>query len=249
MSPVRQPGVADRGNPAVSDLARPGTTGRMRNEAVGGPGPHGSGAFEKQEVGEERFVAVLDRLLAALTDADAPFAFIGGIASAVHGRPRPTLDLDVLVRPQDLRVVLDRLEAFGFDTQETFPHWLCKARLWDVVTDVIFCSTGDLYLDDEMIRRRRRMEFMGRTIPVVAAEDLAVMKALAHSEETPRYWYDGLSILARSDLDWDYLLVRARHGPRRMLSFLLFARSNGMVVPSGIVAALRGLLERGRLAS
>ena len=210
-------------------------------------GPHGAGAYEKLEVDEERFLAVLDRLLAALWAADVPFAFIGGIASAVHGRPRPTLDVDILVRPRDLESVMQELGSAGFDTQPTFPHWLYKARLAGVVTDVIFTSTGDLYLDDEMARRRRFCEFMGRRIPVVAPEDLVVMKALAHSEETPRYWYDGLSILARNELDWDYLLERGRHGPRRVLSFLLFARSAGLVIPSRAIEALRGLVDRGTL--
>ena len=210
-------------------------------------GAHGIGAFEKREVDEERFLAVLDRLMSAVTAVETPFAFIGGIASAVHGRPRPTLDVDIIVRPLDLDPVMGRLAAAGFDTQPTFPHWLHKARLAGVVTDVIFCSTGDLYLDDGMIERRVFREFMVRTIPVVSAEDLVVMKALAHSEETPRYWYDGLSVLARNELDWDYLLRRARHGPRRVMSFLLFARSNGLVIPQRIVDALRALLARGSL--
>jgi Uncharacterised nucleotidyltransferase len=212
-----------------------------------GAGPHGEGAFEKEPVDEDRFLRVLDRLLSALSSSGMPFAFIGGIASAVLGRPRPTLDVDVLVRPWEAPDVMEHLESAGFAIQHTYPHWLFKARLDGVVTDVIFVSTGDLYLDREMIARLHRREFMGRTLPVVPPEDLVVMKALAHSEETPRYWYDGLSILARNDPDWSYLLRRARHGPRRVLSFLLFARSNGLVIPAGAVRALRGMIERGRL--
>jgi hypothetical protein len=143
---------------------------------------------------------------------------------------------------------MDQLRSAGFETQPTFPHWLHKARLDGVVTDVIFCSTGDLYLDEEMTRRRQHREFMDRTIPVVAPEDIVVMKALAHSEATPRYWYDGLSILARNELDWAYLLRRARHGPRRVLSFLLFARSTGLIIPMRTTDALRALLDTGSLA-
>src|SRR5439155_3851631 len=124
-----------------------------------------------------------------------------------------TIDVDVMVRPEDARRVLARLARSGFETQETFPDWLFKAARRGVVTDVIFCSRGGVYLDEEMRARRRRLEFMGRVMPVVAPEDLSVMKALAHSEETPRYWYDGLSVLARNEMDWDYLLRRARHGP------------------------------------
>jgi len=212
-------------------------------------GPHGEGAFEKRHVGEEDFLAVLDDLLAALRASGAPFAFIGGIASAVMGRPRPTLDVDVMVRAWEARTVLRALEEAGFETQETFPHWLFKAARRGVVADVIFLSTGDLYLDDEMLARVRRREFMGRMLPIVSPEDLVIMKALAHSEETPRYWYDGLSLVARSDLDWGYLLRRARHGPRCVLSFLLFARTPGLVVPADAVRSLRRLVATGRLAA
>jgi hypothetical protein len=58
-----------------------------------------------------------------------------------------------------------------------------------------------------------------------------MMKALAYSEDTPRYWFDAVSILARCDLDWEYLVRRARLGPRRILSLLFFAQANDLVVP------------------
>src|SRR5437764_183006 len=83
------------------------------------------------------------------------------------GRPRPTLDVDVLVRPWEAVEVMAHLESGGFTTQRTYPHWLFKARRDGVVTDVIFVSTGDLYLDDEMVARLERREFMGRSLPVV----------------------------------------------------------------------------------
>src|SRR5439155_22578262 len=138
---------------------------------------HGEGAFAKGSVDEDRFLLVLDRLVAALSSTGVPFAFIGGIASAVLGRPRPTVDVDVLVRPWEAVDVMGRLEAAGFATQRTYPHWLFKAERDGVVTDVIFVSTGDLYLDDEMVARVQERAFMGRRLPVVAPEDLVVMKA------------------------------------------------------------------------
>ena len=32
------------------------------------------------------------------------------------------------------------------------------------------------------------------------------MKACAMSEDTSRYWYDAVSIIAHTELDWDYLV-------------------------------------------
>jgi hypothetical protein len=65
------------------------------------------------------------------------------------------------------------------------------------------------------------------------------MKASAAGEDTARYWYDALGILSRADLDWPYLVARARqHGARRTLSLLLFASSVDLVVPSEPMAEL-----------
>lgn len=54
-------------------------------------------------------------LLAALADAGAEFVLIGGWAMAVHGRPRATEDLDVLVRASSAnsRRVFEALAAYG----------------------------------------------------------------------------------------------------------------------------------------
>jgi hypothetical protein len=79
---------------------------------------------------------------------------------------------------------------------------------------------------------------------VIAAEDLAVIKALVHKEHSPRHWFDALALLRRDDLDWDYLVRRAvQHGPLRVLSLLYYARSNDQVVPD---RAISGLLEAAR---
>ncbi len=54
-------------------------------------------------------------VLVALADAGADFVLIGGWAMAVHGRPRATEDLDVLVRgtPANSVRVFSALAAFG----------------------------------------------------------------------------------------------------------------------------------------
>jgi hypothetical protein len=65
------------------------------------------------------------------------------------------------------------------------------------------------------------------------------MKAVAASEDTPRYWYDAIAIIGQTELDWDYLVARARQrGARRILSLLLFADSVDLVVPPEPIEAL-----------
>ena len=185
------------------------------------------------------FLRVLDEALDALHTADIPFLLIGGIGSAVYGRDQGTRDIDVFVRPETSRRVLKELGARGFDTKEVAERWLSKAMKDGVLVDVIFRSTRDILLGDEMLRRSRVMPFRGREVPLAPPEDLVVMKACAMSEDTSRYWYDAVSIIAHTELDWDYLVARAReHGARRLLSLLLFATSLDIVVPSEPIETL-----------
>jgi len=203
------------------------------------PGPDaGPPTFEKQTVDEPVFLGVLREVLEALAGDDIPFMVIGGVASAVWGRPRYTQDIDVLVRPHDAKRALDALEDAGFATQETYDHWLYKGLKTGVIVDVLFQSSGGIYLDEEMLDRRQHRELHGITLPLAAPEDLIVMKAVAHEEATPRYWHDALSIIARVDLDWDYLLRRARVSAKRILALLLYAQSNDLVVPDRVVREL-----------
>jgi predicted nucleotidyltransferase len=193
------------------------------------------------------FLRVLDEALDALHTADIPFLLIGGIGSAVYGRDQGTRDIDVFVRPETSRRVLEELGARGFETKEVAERWLSKAMKDGVLVDVIFRSTRDILLGDEMLRRSRVMPFRGREVPLAPPEDLVVMKACAMSEDTSRYWYDAVSIIAHSELDWDYLVARAReHGARRLLSLLLFATSLDIVVPSEPIETLYDAIGAGR---
>jgi predicted nucleotidyltransferase len=193
------------------------------------------------------FLRVLDEALDALGKAGIPFLLIGGVGSAVYGRDQGTRDIDVFVRPETARKVLEVLGARGFDTKEVAERWLSKAIKHGVLVDVIFRSSRDILLGDDMLARARVMPFRGRMVPIAPPEDLIVMKACAMSEDTSRYWYDAVSIIAHTELDWDYLVARAReHGARRLLSLLLFATSLDIVVPSEPIEALHEAIGWGR---
>ena len=50
----------------------------------------------------------------ALAEAGAPHAVIGGVAVCLHGYRRNTVDVDLLVRPEDTPLIRDALTAAGF---------------------------------------------------------------------------------------------------------------------------------------
>lgn len=181
------------------------------------------------------FRAVLADVVESVEGEAIPYLAIGGLASATYGRPRPTKDIDVLVKPEDAERCMKTLESAGFDTEEPKEDWLLKAYKNEVLVDVIFRIHNSIYLDDDMIARARRHELKGTRIAVVPAEDFIVMQACTHSEDTPHYWYNALTVIASSEIEWDYVVRRSSHGPRRVLSLLLYAQSNDLAVPDQVI--------------
>lgn len=192
---------------------------------------------------EDALLRTLADARGALDRANVDHVLMGGVASAIWGRPRWTRDVDVFVRPEDAGAALDALEDAGFDTRVEHEHWLSKAEKHGIVVDVISRSHNDILLDDTMLARASWVTFKGIELRVLAPEDVIVMKAVAAGEDTFRYWYDALGIIARTELDWRYLIGRARSaGARRVLALLLYAQSLDIIVPSAAIRSLAALV-------
>ena len=180
----------------------------------------GAVCHEGSTAGIEQLTQVMGEAVRALDKHSIDYLLVGGQASALLGRPRCSSDIDLLVTPEDAPPALAALDRAGFRTEKVNPHWLFKAFARDVLIDLMFKVRGEIYLDEEMLRRSTVRRFRGLPVRVVSPEDLIVMKAIVHDEETPRHWGDALAILTAATLDWEYLLARAQWAPRRMLSFL-----------------------------
>ncbi len=199
--------------------------------------PPGHASARQTEMGE-RFNRVLFSALDALESQSIPFALIGGIAASGLGRPRSTHDIDIFVRPEDADAALEALGKGGFEIEKTDPRWLYKGWMEDQMVDIIFKSQGDIYFDNEMSSHARKIHFHGRDIPAVAPEDLLIIKAAVHAEVGPHHWHDALAILSHANLDWQYLMRRARRAARRVLALLIYAQSNDIWIPNNVIHEL-----------
>jgi predicted nucleotidyltransferase len=194
---------------------------------------------EGMEPTDEDVARTLADVVRAIEGEGLPYLLMGGAGTVTFGRSRATDDIDIFVRAEDADQVLEVLAAAGFETNETELTWLHKAFRRGVLVDVIYRSAGEVYLDDEMLSRGRRRTYRGTRATIMCPEDLVVIKSLAASEEATRHWYDALSLVASAELDWDYVLERARSsGPRRVLSLLLYAESNDLPVPAPVIESL-----------
>ena len=194
--------------------------------------------WEKGGVDQEALLRVLAETTETLDPTGIPYVFIGGLPLSVYGRPKPIEDLDVMVRHEDVEKTMQVLTDAGFDTKDAPEEWLHKAAKDGVLVDVITRSEGDLYLDDDLLERALEREYKGQEVRLVGPEDLLVMKAVAHDEDTPHYWHDAMAVIVSVELDWEYLVRRARHGAKRIMSLLIYAQSSDLYVPDEAIDEL-----------
>lgn len=127
-------------------------------------------------------------LIESLHDAGTEYAVCGGIALAIHGFPRFTKDIDLLVRVADLDRVRTAASqrgysleggrmSFGAGTQTAREMLrLSKAEGSDLLTlDLLLVSPA---LEDAW-KSRWRIEWRGRQVSVVSRDGLVQMKRIS----------------------------------------------------------------------
>jgi hypothetical protein len=191
-----------------------------------------------EEEDPQAFARVLGAAVDALEGAGIPYAVFGSVAATHYGRPGAAEDIDIMVRRNDARAALEVLAGSGFSTDETDPDWIYKAGTEGVLLDVIFQVRSGIALDDEVLSHTRTVESFGRPVRLVSPEDQLLIEAVSDEEQAREHWFNGLSILVRTNVDWPYLEQRARYGANRTLSFLLYARSLDYVVPDDVLRRL-----------
>src|SRR5947209_8126224 len=58
--------------------------------------------------------AEFEAVIIALTQRGIEYAVCGGFAMAIHGYPRATVDIDLLIRPEDEARVYEAVEPLGY---------------------------------------------------------------------------------------------------------------------------------------
>lgn len=152
----------------------------------------------------------LFQLVDALGELRVPYMVIGAFALTAWGRPRATLDIDVIIQTTEIPDQLVRkLGAIGFHVGETWERYnpMIRAshkRFRADRTPVDVMLTRDEH-DAAAFSRRRKKRFNGRYIWLPAAEDLLLQKLKVGR---PQDFVDAAGIVQRTrgKLDRRYLL-------------------------------------------
>lgn len=123
-------------------------------------------------------------ITSALNETGIEYAVCGGWAMAIHGLPRATKDIDLLILADDLSRVLPLVKEQGFDIEGLPLHFDVEIRRnskIDPLTKELV--TIDLLLVNELMsdvwRSRRLLAWNEGEAVVVSREGLVKMKLLA----------------------------------------------------------------------
>jgi len=126
----------------------------------------------------------LKRAFASLESHDVRYVVIGGIAAVLHGVPRATFDLDLLIEPSpgNAERLLEALHEAGLGTASlTTPEEVLANETTvfdDYVRVDIQTSTPGVAFDGAW-RRRVTMHFQGQAFFVLSLDDLIASKTAA----------------------------------------------------------------------
>ena len=163
-------------------------------------------------------MTALDRAIRAITEVleslHIDYAIIGGIANAVWGEPRATVDVDVTVsvNSHEIPRTVAAIAAHFRSPIADLAPFVQQTRVLPLDTDdgvridVIFAL---LPFEVDAIRRARKVPVSGRTVAVVTPEDLVLMKIIS---DRPRDLGDAEAIVRRrgAELDRDYIEARVK---------------------------------------
>lgn len=162
-----------------------------------------------------------------LRRAQIPYVLIGAWALAVWGRPRATLDVDllVLVHDETFAHLNARMVQVGLKLDETWREWNpmlkdSQLRFQRQEGTVDLLRPRDQH-DQQIFQRRRKKRMDGRYYWVVSAEDCILQKLKVGR---PRDFEDAVSVVERrrKELDLTYLEHWARQlGVREELSYIM----------------------------
>lgn len=125
----------------------------------------------------------LDSVLSSLAANGIEYALCGGLAMAVHGFPRATVDIDLLVRADDETRVYSTVEPLGYRVHVRPMHFEGGSIEIRRVTKID--ADGDALMLDLLFvtsategawKERTVLTWRGRPITVVSPEGLVALK-------------------------------------------------------------------------
>ncbi len=128
----------------------------------------------------------LSELISALNENGVEYAVCGGLALTIHGFPRATFDIDILIRPESLEAGYKIAEKFGYDIRGLDMSFKDRAveirRVSKIDDDGEVLSLDFLLVTpqvEDVWETKEKLIWQNKNLMIVSREGLIKMKELA----------------------------------------------------------------------
>jgi hypothetical protein len=194
------------------------------------PGPEDENAGEKNITRVKKPVLspeqkkVYQQAIKILNKSGVEYAIGAAFARYAYTRVwRHTKDLDVYVRPQDLKATLDAFKEAEFGTEIRDRHWLAKTWKGEHFIDLLFgTGHGQLPVNDESFSGTVQAEVLGVPTYLIPIEEVIASDAYI----VGRNRFDGGEIVhlirsSEGNIDWNRIVDRLGENRQLLLWHLL----------------------------
>lgn len=131
-------------------------------------------------------LAELSELISALNENQIGYAVCGGLALTIHGFPRATFDIDILIKDESLEKAYEIAAEFGYDIRGldiSFKERAVEIRRVSKIDDEGEVLPLDFLLVtpqvEDVWRTRQKLNWQNQDLWIVSTEGLIKMKELA----------------------------------------------------------------------
>lgn len=140
------------------------------------------------------YMSLIERLATELNAAKVPFAIVGGVALALHGAPRGTVDVDVITEFSESNFIkfeeclariglVSRIPVSAAEVFRFREEYISRRNLvaWSFCNPRNPLEVVDLIITHDLKRARRERKRVGiSTVYVISIPDLIKMKQLSN---------------------------------------------------------------------
>jgi hypothetical protein len=159
------------------------------------------------------FQNFLKRAIRALNKSQITYVLIGGVVVTIHGRPRSTMDIDLIISGDNEQLIINLEECLREEGFNVPPNEIMIA-----VQEAAHCSifghetlfrldikAPNSLLERQALLNRLSVTLLGEPTFIQIPEEIIIAKLLYGSDQD---WDDAYSILLRLKDQLDYKLLR-----------------------------------------
>ena len=159
---------------------------------------------------------LLEKVVGVLEKSEIPYAVTGGVAVVAWGRPRFTIDIDIVIeislsQSEDFLKSLRKIDKQIYVSETAVSHAVIRKGEFNLIhphgLKVDFWILEDNAYASLRMKRRRFRKVWGRTVAFVSPEDLILSKLTWYKKSgSTRQLEDIESVIAiQKKLDWKYI--------------------------------------------